>query len=134
MRRLSLACLIALLLGTSLSAQLPSPYYAKEWNTEGIKTAPGTGVTLCQFVEEGESTASHSLRIIISSQGLGFFAMEHMDAANTAAVRSHVIIVNAATFETNMLFVTLNPGERLRVRPYAGIGLTLQVQCSIFTI
>ena len=130
MRRLLLITILALACSGTLVAQ--TPYYPNEWITAGVKVAPGTGVTLCEFIETSGITTGHIFRMILSSQGLSFLVLEHMDSANTVAMRSHVYIVNASTYETNMMSLTLNEGERFRVRPYVAVGAALNVQCSLF--
>lgn len=128
MRRLTLALVFALL-PTVLLAQ--APFYPKEWNTEGIKLNPSTSTTLCQYVLDSESTETHRFRFIVSSTAIGAMALEQVGSDGSTVLRVHVYAVAAnSTMESSMLTITLNPNERVRVRPFAVfVG---SAQCSLF--
>lgn len=128
MRRVMLALLLALL---PIAVFAQDPYYPTEWNTEGIKTNPTTSTVLCQFQLPTESAESHRYRFVVGGNVAALYALEQMDAANTTALRTHIYAVPAfATFESTMLLITLNPQERLRLRPFTTI--TGSAQCSMF--
>lgn len=104
----------------------------KEWSTEGSKTNPAAQTVLAQYQNENPTGETHRLHWAVSSSIGGTVVEEHIEDDGTTVLKAHTWPVTASMpFETMSKFVTLDAGQRIRVRTGNAILLGV-VQCSLY--
>lgn len=130
MKRL-LLCLAFVLLASTAHAQL----LPDEWVTEGIKTNPVANTVLCQHVNTSESGETLVFHFVVASTVSAITFLEHIAADGTTviAARAQAYIINAGvTFEGMTQKVTLDIGERVRLRTFTNLSTPNGgIQCSL---
>src|SRR5437773_508240 len=91
-----LAAVVALSGSGLLRGTVQAQINPKEWNTEGVKNNPAANTVLCQYQNENPTGETHTIHFVVSSSVTGAFVLEHMDAANTGVLRSHLFPITAS--------------------------------------
>lgn len=131
MKRFLLTLIFVLLASTAHAQLLPG-----EWATEGIKTSPPANTVLCQHVNVSDSGETFIFHLVVASTVNAITFIEHIaaDGITVISVRSQAVIINAGiTYEGMKQKVTLDVGERVRLRTFQNLSTPGGgIQCSLF--